>query len=505
LLKGYCRIDDRDDLRRVHDKVAGTLLALDIPLGLTRPALLSFLDVPVADATWQALDPPRRRQQRLDAVARVLVRQSQVQPLLLVVEELHWIDAETQALLDRLMHSLPAARMLVLVTYRPEYQHGWGHKTYYTQLRLDPLPSAHAKELLHALLGIDPDFRPLVQQLLARTKGNPFFLEESVRSLVDQGILVCYGAERAGVQSAPTTVPLSALHLPTTVQAVLAARIDRLPPHVKGLLQPAAVIGTEVPFPLLEAIAERPEDALAQRLRRLQSAEFLSERLFPEPEHTFTHALTHEVAYGSLLQERRRALHGRIVDALERLYPDRLAEQVDRLADHALRGEVWTKAVAYGRQAGAKAVAHSANREAAAYYEQAPGALAHLPDRRDTREQAVDLRFDRCMALLPLGDYGRVGEVLREAEAFAEALEDQHRLGLISAFMVEHCKRMGEPDRAVASGQRALALAEASGDVASHVMVTYFLGRSYWDLGDYPRGDSALGEDRRTPRRGSGA
>src|SRR5207253_4225000 len=199
-----------------------------------------------------------------------------------------------------------------------------------------------------------------------------------------------------------------------TVQAVLAARIDRLPPEEKRLLQTAAIIGTEVPSPLLQAIAEVPEAALHRELAHLQAAEFLYEtRLFPEREYTFKHALTHEVAYGSLLQERRRVLHAGIVGALERLAGDRVAEQVERLAHHALRGEVWDKALAYFRQAGEKALARSAHREAVGYLEQALSALPHLSEQRDTREQAIGLRLALRTALRPLGDFGRILASLR--------------------------------------------------------------------------------------------
>ena len=228
---------------------------------------------------------------------------------------------------------------------------------------------------MQALLGDDPSLAPLTQLLIARTEGNPFFLEESVRTLVETGVLVGEPGAYRLAQALPT------MQVPATVQAVLAARIDRLPPEEKRLLQTAAVIGTEVPLPLLQAIAELPEEALHRGLAHLQAAEFLYEtRLFPEREYTFKHALTHEVAYGSLLQERRRVLHARIVEALEALAGDRVAEQVERLAHHALRGEVWDKALAYCRQAGEKAMARSAYREAVGYFEQALSALPHLPE-----------------------------------------------------------------------------------------------------------------------------
>jgi class 3 adenylate cyclase len=335
LLTGYCGIDSRDDLRRRREKVVGKVLGLDEALRPTLPAILALLEVPVDEPQWQALDPPQRRQRTLDAIKRLLLRESQVQPLLLVFEDLHWIDTETQALLDSLVESLPTAQLLLLVNYRPEYQHGWGSKTYYTQLRLDPLPPVSAQALLQALLGDDASLAPLTPLLVTRTEGNPFFLEESVRTLVETSVLV---GEPGAYRLAQ---PLDTLHMPATVQAMLAARIDRLPPEEKRLLQTAAVIGTEVPLPVLQAIAELPEVEVHRGLVHLQAAEFLYEtRLFPDQAYTFKHALTHEVAYGSLLQERRRLLHARIVEALEELAPDRVAEQVERLAHHALCGEV---------------------------------------------------------------------------------------------------------------------------------------------------------------------
>jgi class 3 adenylate cyclase len=299
LLRRYCHVDDGDDARTIRAKVTGQVLTLDETLQDTLPALLALLDAVPDDGPFLQLDPPQRRQRTLDGLKRVLLRESQVQPLLLVFEDLHWIDSETQALLDRLVESLPTTRLLLLVNYRPEYQHGWGSKTYYTQLRLDPLPPASADEFLHALLGDDPSMVPLKPLLIARTEGNPFFLEESVRTLVETGVLVGAPGEYRLAQALPT------IQVPATVQAVLAARIDRLPPEAKRLLQTAAIIGTEVPLPLLQAIAELPETALHRGLTHLQAAEFLYETcLFPEPEYTFKHALTHEVAYGSLLLER---------------------------------------------------------------------------------------------------------------------------------------------------------------------------------------------------------
>jgi tetratricopeptide (TPR) repeat protein len=489
LLKRYAHVEDRDDACTIRAKVTGQVLTLDDALQETIPALMALLDALPADSPFLTLDPPQRLQRTLEALRRVLLRESQAQPLLLVCEDLHWIDSETQALLDRLAEGLPTARILLLVNYRPEYQHGWGSKTYYTQLRLDPLPPAGADEVLQALLGDDPSLAALKRLLIARTEGNPFFLEESVRMLVETGVLVGEPGACRLAQSLPT------IQVPATVQAVLAARIDRLPPEDKRLLQTAAVIGTEVPLPLLQAIAELPEGALHRELAHLQAAEFLYEiRLLPDHAYTFKHALTHEVAYISLLLERRRALHARIVAALEALAGERVAEQVDRLAHHALRGEVWVKALTYCRQAGAKAMARSAHREAVGYFEQALSVLPQLPETRDTREQAIDLRLALRTALLPLGDLGQILGCLREAESLAAALDDPRRLGQVSRFLSFHFYLRGAYDQAIATAQRAVALAMASGDVVRHALANQYFGRALQAEGDYRRAIDCLGQ-----------
>jgi tetratricopeptide (TPR) repeat protein len=438
--------------------------------------------VSVEDREWQALDPPQRRQQTLDALRRLLLRESRVQPLVIVCENLQWIDTETQAFLDSLVDCLSTARILLLVNYRLEYQHTWARKPYYTQLRLDPLPPASAQTLLQALLGDDSGLAPLKRILVERTAGNPFFLEESVRTLVESQVLVGeLGAYRLAR-------PLSTIQVPATVQAVLAARMDRLPPEDKTLLQTAAVIGKDVPFPLLHAIVELPEESLRAALTHLQAAEFLYEAsLFPELEYMFKHALTQEVAYGGLLQERRRTLHARVVEAIEQLYPDRIGAHVERLAYHALRGEGWEKALRYCRQAGAKGAARSAHREAVECFEQALLALQHLPERQDTREQAIDLRFSLRNALLPLGEHGQIYEHLRAAQTLAEVLRDERRLGQACAYMAEYFRMTGNAAHAVESGERALTLATALGDSTLQVMATFYVGTAYQALGTYRR------------------
>src|SRR3989449_964998 len=400
LLKTYFQIASEDDTGKIREKVTGKLLSLDAALEPSITPILELLDVPVEDAHWQALDPPQRRRRTLEAGKRLLLREGQVQPLLLVFEDLHWIDGESQAFLDSLVASVPTARLLLLVNYRPEYQHTWGGRTYYTQLRIDALPPTSAGELLRA----------------------------------------------------------------------------------------AAVIGKEVPFALLQAIADLPESELRSLLTHLQAGEFLYEtRLFPDLEYTFKHALTHEVAYGSLLQERRRLLHARIVKAIEDRYVDRLGEQIESLAHHAFQGELWGEAVGYLRQAGAKAFARSGHQQARACFEQALRALECLPQTRDRLELAIDLRLDLRSALSPLGEIGTILHREREAELLAEALGDRWRLGRILSRMTQTFWLIGDHGRAIQVGERGLAIAEGLEDVGIESVATWSLARVYHAVGDYRR------------------
>jgi class 3 adenylate cyclase/predicted ATPase len=463
LLRGYFQIEARDDVRRIREKVTGKLVSLDRALEATLPVFFSLLDVGEADPEWARLDPSQRRRLTLDALKRLLLRESQVQPLLLVFEDLHWIDTETQALLDLLVESLPTALVLLLVNYRPEYTHAWGSKTSYQQVRLDALPATSAAELLDGLLGVDAALGDLKRRLIERTHGNPFFLEESVRALVETKAL-------AGTRGAYVlTGAMRALQLPATAQAILAARIDRLAPGDKRLLQAASVIGKDVPLALLQAVAEESEDVLRRTLGELQATEFIYEtRLFPDTEYTFKHALTHEVTYGTLLNDRRRTLHARIVEAIERLYSDRLGEQVDLLAHHAVRGEVWEKAVVYLREAGTKALLRSANTDAVNYFTRGLEAVEGLADSGKGERHELAL-------LLALGPAIQAAKGLGAPEAervFVRARELSERFGepraafqaLWGQWMFEAGQARIEPARRI--GRELLGLAARANDRA---------------------------------------
>jgi predicted ATPase len=457
LLKRYVHVEDGDDARTIRAKVTGQILTLDESLQDTIPALLSLLDALPGDSPFLQLDPPQRRQRTLDGLKRVLLRESQVQPLVLVFEDLHWHDSESQALLDSVVESLPTAPLLLLVNYRPEYTHSWGSKTHYMQLRLDPLPPKSSDELLAALLGDDTSLEPLKKLLIERTEGNPFFLEESVRSLVETQVL----AGESGAYRLAQTLPH--IQVPATVQAVLAARIDRLPPEEKYLLQAAAIIGKEVPATLLQSTVEIPWAALQGSLTHLQAAAFLYETaLFPELVYTFKHALTQEVAYNAVLLERRRGLHERAAQAIEELSAERLPEHYNTLAHHYSRSGNIPKAVDYLQRAGHQAVERSAYVEAVNSLTTALDLLTTLPESHERSQQELVVQMTLGMALrfIKGSSAPEVERFYTRVQALCEQVGEPQQLFRVlwGRWMVYNTR--GDYQMARALGEQLLSLAQ---------------------------------------------
>jgi class 3 adenylate cyclase/tetratricopeptide (TPR) repeat protein len=479
ILRRYFRIEATDDARAAQEKVAGRVLTLDRSLEDAVTPLLAVVGALPEDSPFRTLAVAERRQRAVEAILRLMQRESEHRPLALIFEDLQWAHPQTRRALDVVVGALPA-RTLLLVSYRPEYDDGWQGRPDYTRIHVDPLPPATADGLLAALVGPDPELASLRQRLIERTEGNPLFLEECVRSLVQMRAL-------AGERGAYRLVAApAALEIPATVQAVLAARIDRLSGEDKRLLQSAAVIGEDVPVALLAALAGLAPEDLAQPLGQLERAELLARKGgSAEPEYRFTHSLTHSVAYETLLHERRRQLHAEIVAIMEGLYADRLDEHVDRIAHHAFRGEVWDKAATYLRRAGTRSLSSFAGREAITYLEQALQAVTHLPDGRGAREQAVDIRLDLRNALIPQGQHPEIFEHLREALRLAESLDDPRRLGRVYSFLSNHYWNVGASDLALDSGRRALDLAESSGDLPLQVVGNFSMGGTLRALGQY--------------------
>ena len=386
LLKEYFEIQPTDDARKRQEKIAGKVLILDRSLEDTLPYLFSLLGIEDAQASLQQMDAPIRRQRTFEALKKLFLRESLNQPLLLIFEDLHWIDTETQGFLDVLSDSVASAQLLLLVNYRPEYRSAWGNKTYYTQLRLAPLGKAEAEELLTFLLGNDASLRQLKELILEKTEGTPFFMEEVVQTLVEEDALL----GKRGSYRLDTTP--TELHISPTVQGVLAARIDRLTAEEKELLQQLAVIGRQFPTSLIQHVIVQPEADLYRVLASLQAKEFLYEQpAFPEVEYLFKHALTQEVAYGTVLQEQRKELHERTGQALEALHADNTEEHATALAHHYQHSGNTQKAVVYLQLAGQQAVQRSAHEEAIRHVSLALDLCKILAETPSRTQQKIEL------------------------------------------------------------------------------------------------------------------
>jgi class 3 adenylate cyclase/predicted ATPase len=484
LLKRYVHAEDGDEPRTIRAKVTGQILTLDETLQETIPPLLSLLDTLPEDSPFRELDPQQRRRQTLDALKRILLRESQVQPLLVVLEDLHWIDAETQALLDDLIESLPTVRLMLLVNYRPEYRHSWGSKTYYTQLRLDPLGPKSANVFLQALLGEDPGLQLLKQLLIERTQGNPLFLEESVRMLVETKVLSGEPGAYAQMQDLPE------IDVPATVQTILAARIDRLPAAEKRLLQTAAVIGHEVPLPLLQAISDQPEGELQRGLPQLQAAEFLYETsLFPERVYTFKHALTQNVAYQTLLVSTRSQVHERIARVLEAQFADTVEAQPELLAHHYTEADCPKEAAGYWHRAGERSSERSAYADAIAHLKKGLELVLLLPETTERAELELELQFDLATSLIVPEGYTapEVEQAYVRAHALCRQVGETPTLvpvlqGLRRLYALRGGR--GDAQKARELGEQLITLAREQNDTVQQQEAHWALGQTLYLCGE---------------------
>jgi tetratricopeptide (TPR) repeat protein len=387
LLHGYFKIVTEDDARTRREKITGRVLALERTLEDALPYLFGLLGLIEGDDPLTGMDAQVRRRRTLDAIKRIILRESLNQPLMVIFEDLHWIDEDTQALLNLMVESIGNARVLLLVNFRPEYSHQWGSKTYYTQVNLDPLGPQSAEDLLAGLFGTDASLLPLERLIAEKTEGNPFFMEEIVQNLFEEGTLARNGAVKI-------TRPLSGISIPTTVQAMLAARIDRLPPATKDLLQTLAVVGREFSASLVRVIIKRSTEELDRMLNDLQLAEFIYEQpAIGDIGYIFKHALTQEVAFNSILVDRRKLIHERIGQAIEFFFATNLADHFEDLAHHYSRSDNALKAVNYLYLASDQAFRRSHYGEAKEKSVAALKLLDKLSDRRERSEAELSLQL----------------------------------------------------------------------------------------------------------------
>ena len=424
LLHGYFEIIPEDGERKRREKIAGKIAILDRTLENTLPYLFGLLGIVEGEDPLAQMDGQVKKRRTLEAIKRMVLRESLNQPLIVIFEDLHWIDGETQALLNLLADGIANARVLLMVNYRPEYNHEWGNRTYYTQLRLDPLRKENADEMLSALLGDAVELVPLKRTIVERTEGNPFFIEELVQALFEEGVLMRNG----GIKVARS---ISQLRIPPTAQGVLAARIDRLPADQKELLHTLAVMGREFPLGLIRRVVQRSDPGLDHLLEELQLAEFIYEQpAVGDVEYIFKHALTQEVAYNSILSDRRKLFHERTGQALESMFAANLDDHLSELAHHYSRSDNAAEAVEYLGRAGQQALRRSAYPDAISSLMAAIDLLQRLPESRERIQQELLLQLSVGPALMATKGFSaqEVERAYSRARALCERAGDPSML-----------------------------------------------------------------------------
>jgi class 3 adenylate cyclase/tetratricopeptide (TPR) repeat protein len=488
LLRTYFDIRITDSPTEIREKVIKRIEILNPTLRDTIPSLLFLLDISVDDPEWNAIDATSRRRLTVDSLQRVLQTESRNQPLFIFFENLQWIDGESQTVLDAIVGMIPVTSILMLVTYRSGYEHCWYGKSFYTEVPVGSLFPTAVDQILTGLLGSEPALTLLKKKFWERTEGNPFFLEESVKSLIETGALIgVAGQYTLGVSS-------DKFEIPETVHAVLAARIDRVPPEDKTLLQTAAVIGKDFSLLILERMTGQEQSSLTAAMRRLQQAELICERGIDPSEFTFRHALTHDVAYASLLREQRKSFHAAALVAMEVAYSERIAENVEALARHALLGEDWDKALRYLRYAASSSATRSEFIAAARCLRSAIDVLSNLPDNNDYARLAIDVRFELHTAIVASGGHAHVFEILEQAENLGRALSDDVRLARILGYQAMGRWWTANYIDAIETGSRALDAARRIKNSRMAAIALVAMGWSHHSRGDWVLAGNAMNE-----------
>jgi predicted ATPase len=480
-LKGYFQIgpDDEDAERR--DKIKRTVARFGHDMDDTLPYLESMLGTAGVLDPLRLMDPAVKQQRTLTGIRRLLKRESLQRPLVVVFEDLHWLDPGSDAFLNSLVEDIADAPILLLVNYRPGYQPPWVDNPHCTALRLQPLAERSASEMLASMLGDSPDLTGLNRLIIEKAEGNPFFIQEIVQALLDRGVLIRNGTVRL-------TKPIAQIGIPTTVHAVLAARIDRLSPAHKDLLQTLAVIGKEFPHRMVARTTSIPEHALVPMLEALEASEFILERRSsPEAVYAFKHALTQEVAYRSLLSERRALLHGIVGAAAEELFATHLEDHLASLARHFRESTNTTKAIHYLRLAGEQASRRAANAEALELLGAALHLISKEPDGPERARRELEIRVAVSAVLIASKGYAapELETEFKQMFRLCEQINDPLLFFFVQVQAWAFASVRGEIEpRSRALSDSLMTMAEQLGHPMLHVWAYVARGNTAYHMGE---------------------
>jgi class 3 adenylate cyclase/predicted ATPase len=476
ILKSNFLITDSDSEAEITEKVKNGIKSLDEDEALTLPCLLELLSVKQSGLEELSLSPETMKDRIIEALNRIVIKGSQIRPLILAIEDLHWVDKSSEEAYKALLDTISGARAFIIFTYRPEYVHTWGGKSYHSQVNMNRISNRQSLAMAANLLSTKDIDRALEDLILEKTEGVPFFIEEFIKSLMSLKIIEKKDKAFRLVRDT------QALTIPATIQDVIMARVDTLPEGAKEVLQTGSIIEREFSYDLIKTVTDLPEQELLSHLSALKDFELLYERgIYPQSTYVFKHALTQEVAYNSLLKKRRREVHSKVAGAIELLYSERLEEFCEKLAFHFVQGEIWDKAVTYLRQAGGRAMKKSAYVEAMAHLRKGLELLQTLPETAERAELELALQFDLATSLIV-----SKGWIAPEVEqAYARAYELCRQAGEPPTLIpvLQGLRRLyalrgdrGDAQKARELGEQLLSLAQRQNDNA-------LLQEAYWALG----------------------
>ncbi len=479
MLRAYFGIGDREPERLTREKIAGRALLLDPGFGEDLPLLFDFLGVPDPEHPVAQMRPEARQRALSRIVCHLIDAPRRKHTVVLVIEDLHWIDESSEAMLAEMVAALEGTKTLAVVNFRPEYELDWSGAPVYRGLALAPLGQADTRELLRDLAGEDPSLDGLEEPIHARTAGNPFFVEEIVRELVEAGH---FEGERGAYR---LVRPVEEAGVPATVQAVLAARIDRLEPQAKQLLQVASVVGKEVGARALGLTAGLDEEQLNPALCELVDGGYLYEaELYPERVLAFRHPLTQEVAYGTQLADRRATTHAAAARALVELEPERMDELAALVAHHMEAGREPLEAARWSARA-AHWAGHTRPQDALRLWQQVTNLVDELEEDEETTALAVSSRLLQLEYAWRLGmDREQADALAAEASEIAERTGDVHSLALLALLTKATPGRTEHSAEWIAAAEEAIGLADEAGDPALRIAVRSGSAYAFMCAGD---------------------
>jgi len=479
ILRSYFDIKEGKRKFVLKKMMAEKITRLDEKLKDILPPLYDILSLKIEDEEYLKLEPSQKREKTFEAIRDLLGRESQNKPLILAVEDLHWIDRTSEEFLTYLIGFLANTRILLVLLYRPEYTHQWGSMSYYSGINVDQLSTSTSAELVQAILEggeVVPELREL---LLSRAAGNPLFMEEFTHTLLENGSIQKKDHEYILTRKA------SDIQVPDTIQGIISARMDRLEENLKRTMQVASVIGRDFAFRILQTITGMREE-LKSYLINLQGLEFIYEKsLFPELEYIFKHALTQEVAYSSLLLKRRKEIHEKIGKAIEELYPDRLEEFYEMLAHHYSRSKNSEKAYHYLKVSGEKAIRSYSLWEAFRFYKEAINVLNNKPETMRNKRRQIEVRLLIALPMRFLAYPEDSLQILQEGERLARELGDERSLASFHSFIGMYYAVKGDALKGSTYTENAFQEAMKVEDVDLAAPIAFGLSTSYGMIGEH--------------------